>query len=511
MGLLSTSVQSLGLTLQRKSHILEDEKAQDDDDRRPPYRRRRWQLGMGMFIVANLLGSTIQITTLPLPVLSTLQASGLVFNSICATLLLAEPFTRWSFVGTFLVCAGAIMIAIFGAIPEPAHTLTQLLDLLQRRPFVLWMIGQAMIVVIILVAAACLSRCSDMSSNPRVRLSRGLAFGCISGILSAHSLLVAKSAVELLVRTIVDGVNQFNKWQAWAIIAGLIFLALTQLYYLHQGLKLVSTSVLYPLVFCIYNIVAILDGLIYFRQMDKLSLMHGLLIALGTVILLSGVLALSWRINDEQSSAPIPTALAPGLGYVEETDEEYESEASPDDEAEVVVDHIYLLANEPMTPTTKQNTVLGATRAIRKKVRVAETRDEIWNELDDSTPRRVRRNNTFPFPAYDSEAAEEQPNESTALLRRSDVDVHRKHRRRRSTGKGFPGFIPRSSPRGSRRRSSDRPQSAIGGLFKMKWWNNKKWKGEESRSGTAATEIGSNAERLSRSAACGNRNSTMTI
>ena len=32
------------------------------------------QLGMLMFIVANIVGSTIQITTLPLPVLSTLQA-----------------------------------------------------------------------------------------------------------------------------------------------------------------------------------------------------------------------------------------------------------------------------------------------------------------------------------------------------------------------------------------------------------------------------------------------------
>ena len=43
VGLLSTSVQSVGLTLQRKSHLLEEEK-EDDYDRRPPYKRRRWQL-----------------------------------------------------------------------------------------------------------------------------------------------------------------------------------------------------------------------------------------------------------------------------------------------------------------------------------------------------------------------------------------------------------------------------------------------------------------------------------
>lgn len=36
------------------------------------------QLGMLMFVTSNLLGSTIQITTLPLPVLSTLQAVRLI-------------------------------------------------------------------------------------------------------------------------------------------------------------------------------------------------------------------------------------------------------------------------------------------------------------------------------------------------------------------------------------------------------------------------------------------------
>jgi hypothetical protein len=73
VGLISTSLQAIGLTLQLKSHLLEDEK-HPYDVRRPPYKRRRWQVGMGMFVVSNIVGSTIQITTLPLPVLSTLQA-----------------------------------------------------------------------------------------------------------------------------------------------------------------------------------------------------------------------------------------------------------------------------------------------------------------------------------------------------------------------------------------------------------------------------------------------------
>lgn len=407
-----------------------------------------------MFLISNLVGSTIQITTLPLPVLSTLQASGLVFNSICATLILGEPFTRWSLGGTLLVASGAILIAIFGAIPEPAHSLDQLLILLGRRPFVVWMILQALLVIAIVVVAASLGRLPSIASSPRIRLLRGLAYGSISGILSAHSLLVAKSAVELLVRTIVDRHNQFNRWQSWAILIGLVVLALTQLYFLHRGLKLVSTSVLYPLVFCIYNIIAILDGLIYFKQTDRLSVLHACLIALGTAILLSGVLALSWRLSDEQTQPAVSqSALAPGLGFVDDTDNDESSDSLAADE-EAASQHQALLDGEPMTPTTKLDAVLGATRHVRKTVRLTEA-DEIWGELQDDDAKAAS-----PRPQVD-----EEPDESTALLRSNTMT---RKKRRRSTG--FPGFIPRPSPRHSRRRS----QGALGGLWKMRWWDKNK-------------------------------------
>ena len=203
-----------------------------------------------------------------------------MFNSICATLILGEPFTRWSLGGTLLVCAGAVLIAIFGAIPEPAHNLDQLLELLRRRQFILWIVAQAILVVAIITSAKALKYMNPWSRNsPRMRLWRGMAYGAVSGILSAHSLLVAKSAVELLVRTIIDRHNEFNRWESWVILLSLLALALTQLYYLHRGLKLCSTSILYPFVFCVYNIIAILDGLIYFDQSSRLSLLHAMLVS----------------------------------------------------------------------------------------------------------------------------------------------------------------------------------------------------------------------------------------
>ncbi|MCJ1484515.1 hypothetical protein MMC06_004686 [Schaereria dolodes] len=508
VGLLSTSVQSLGLTLQRKSHILEDEK-DIQDGRRPPYRRRRWQLGMLMFVVSNLLGSTIQITTLPLPVLSTLQASGLVFNSICATLILGEPFTRWSLGGTILVCGGAILIAIFGAIGEPAHSLDQLLALLGRRQFVIWMICQAVLVLAIISGARSLKYVTLWISNsPRMKLFRGMAYGCISGILSAHSLLVAKSAVELLVRTIVDRKNQFNRWQSWIILLGLLALALSQLYYLHRGLKLCSTSILYPFVFCVYNIIAILDGLIYFHQTSRLSLLHALLIALGTLILLTGVLALSWRLNNDPVTRPavVQTPLTSGMSSApEDSDSEAETtfQTTPHgDEESLTLDHSPLLNGNGKgsgkhrdwhtpTPTTKDNDLLSVTRNRRKGMTEA---DEIWGELEDETPELLspfsrRRSSARSTPSRLRSSGTldgvGEPNEGTALLARSGTGrSYRDTRWWRSVPEGD----PRAWRKGSQAQGQGQTQEALGGWWKMRWWTGSKGDKDGRREGSARDE-----------------------
>jgi hypothetical protein len=301
------------------------------------------------------------------------------------------------------------LIAVFGAIGEPAHSLDQLLELLQRRNFVLWMVGTAVIVLVILLVSKSLkllasphrSRHTSIGhtwtphipmSPSRVRLIRGLCYGLISGILSAHSLLLAKSAVELLVRTIVDRVNQFNRWQSWVILLAMITLALTQLYFLHRGLKLCSTSILYPFVFCIYNIIAILDSLIYFRQLSQLAGFHAGLIALGTVVLLSGVLCLSWRLEVIDSHAsvtvvgPSQTGLGPGMAVFEENPHSPREVGGEDEELRIGERQPLLQASHPPHGSPHRRTPsLPLVSSIPQQTPTAGIDPaSIWAELDDS-------------------------------------------------------------------------------------------------------------------------------
>jgi len=244
--IITSLIQSLGLTLQRKSHV--NEESLLPHQRRRPFRRGLWRLGLAIFLASNILGSTVQITTLPLVILAPLQASGLIFNAILASLLLHEEFTRLSFLGTLLVSVGAGLIAGFGALEEPSHNLPELLAMFERMPFLIWMSVQLGIVVMILVVSRLLlisirrksalmdkaglgfmaiSSLAVGTTIKRLKIVRGCILGCLSGLISAHCLLLAKTAVELIIRTITDK-NQFSHWQSWMIVLTLLILELAQ-------------------------------------------------------------------------------------------------------------------------------------------------------------------------------------------------------------------------------------------------------------------------------------------
>lgn len=503
VGLLSTCVQSIGLTLQRKSHMLEDEK-EDYEPRVPPYRRRRWQIGMLLFLIANIVGSSIQITTLPLPLLSTLQASGLVFNSLLASLLLKEPWTLRTGYGTALVAAGAVLISLFSALPEPDHNLAQLLDLLAKPDFLVWFILSIAFVLAVLLMTWTLHLCvrSYRTESPRILLINGMSFGLVSGILSAHALLLAKSAVELIGRSLSDHKNQFTSYQPWLLVLAFLFLSLSQLYYLHLGLKLISTSILYPFVFCIYNIVAILDGLIYFRQMDRLSPLHAGLIALGTVLLLGGVLALSWRLQDDEDAerpamikAEIPqTVLAPGMGFVGEPDSETNESGSvvtDDDESEEEASERTGLVRKPLHRSStapkrvsSQASVHSHHRFAKHRHRAATLKEvrDIWDALGDTD---------------EHYGTMTRPRSSTSEALRTTSPSHKRQQRRRrlSAGKALEPqsgdeddpdnhealvrrsrTMPSTSHSRSRRKSGQRHAGSalFSDLLKSDWWRTKR-------------------------------------
>ncbi|KAG0005225.1 hypothetical protein BGZ79_006145 [Entomortierella chlamydospora] len=175
------------------------------------------------------------------------------------------------------------MIGLFGIVPEPSHSLEDLIQLWKRPSFIIYFSLIEFAVVSLLIGNRIVERMlkrnakanlstsqlqyhhlrsgsAASSVNPsmdeysthnkildgrlgklsstRIKSILGISYGCVGGMLSSQALLFAKSAIELLMLTILEGKNQFENPLSWFLVIALITTALLQLYYLNKGLRL---------------------------------------------------------------------------------------------------------------------------------------------------------------------------------------------------------------------------------------------------------------------------------
>lgn len=113
-----------------------------------------------------MLGSLVQIASLPVVILAPLGAVSLLWNAFFARLLLGDVFSPWMVVGTFLIAGGAVLIAIFGIVPEPTHSLDDLLALFRRPTFVAYfsLLGAVVVISLAIVSFSYLYTVATYSS-----------------------------------------------------------------------------------------------------------------------------------------------------------------------------------------------------------------------------------------------------------------------------------------------------------------------------------------------------------
>lgn len=116
-------------------------------------RRPLWIIGFAVYISSNVFGSVFQIGALPIVVLAPLGGVSLLWNSLLAHFLLGEGFSNSMMAGTVLIATGAVLIAVFGVVPEEYHDLDDLLRLWAREPFVVFFTLVCLSVTITLVTA----------------------------------------------------------------------------------------------------------------------------------------------------------------------------------------------------------------------------------------------------------------------------------------------------------------------------------------------------------------------
>ncbi|AWU76505.1 uncharacterized protein C5L36_0C04380 [Pichia kudriavzevii] len=341
---VSSAAQSIGLILQRKSYL---SPSSESSSSWYNTNRQLWHLGLFLFLSANIFGSSIQITSLPLILLSPLQSIGLVFNTLFHSILLDEEFTDYSLYGSILIALGAVLTAYTGGyLVEPDHNLSQFLQFARGSLFRSWVFSNVAIVSILsawillinsqlnrnfitlslhnnqFLIARWLTALFSLSPQELQKL-KGCLYGSISGILSAYSLLMAKSSIDILIDTFSNkNWTSLLNFSAFSIVLIFVSLGLSQLFLLNKGLQNISTSILYPLVFFIFNLTSISNSLIFYQQLDQITIFLFLSLLVGSLSIISGVFLLSKNKCQDQ---PIKLPTSPASVAPSPTDSHYVS------------------------------------------------------------------------------------------------------------------------------------------------------------------------------------------
>lgn len=334
VAVISSGIQSLGITLQRKSHLLHIQYLPLDappneqqiniihlNHQQQKYKRNMWLFGFLLFIVANVLGSIIQISTLPLIILSPLQSIGLIFNSLLSCMLLpGDQFTTKLWLGTGIIAVGASIIAYNGNVPplsqpEPLPNIDErfhaILEKLSNPNFAIWFVSTFVLIGILLlinytylnkriIQHPVILRSDLVIKCNKYQFMKGINYGIISGTLTAHTFLFAKSLIDVIIETILhekfSNIFSISNSLPYVLLAVMLTIVGMQLTAFNLGLAQISTSILYPLCFLIYNLMNLINDLIFNSLIANHRMKISLLIwvILGLIGVLCGVVILSW-------------------------------------------------------------------------------------------------------------------------------------------------------------------------------------------------------------------------
>ncbi|CEP12082.1 hypothetical protein [Parasitella parasitica] len=302
VSVITNLVQSFAMAFQRKSHIFNDA-VFPVEARKHALKRPMWVISFATFLTANIIGSIFSIGYLPIVILAPIGAMGLVFNAIAAKIVL----------GTLLIVVGALLVGLFGVIPEPDHDIDDLIRLYKKPAFIAYFSVLEFVIITGLLTTHYFERMYHLMESaaiPPTNMGKfigkwvtmddlkkycGISYGVLSGNISSQSILFAKSGLELIILSVVFDKNQLQYALTWILLVMMVLTAILQLYYLNKGLQLCDTVIMIPLSSCTFNVSCLFNGLVYYDQWNRIVWWHLLFVMFGVAVTICGVLLISWR------------------------------------------------------------------------------------------------------------------------------------------------------------------------------------------------------------------------
>ncbi|KAF7296143.1 hypothetical protein MKEN_01429600 [Mycena kentingensis (nom. inval.)] len=349
--LLASILNAAGLNLSKYDHVRMSAvpKAQRGGF------RPLWALGMLLYILSQVLGSTLALEYMRAEYVAPLGSSSLVFNFLFARFLVGTQVTKTDIYGTIVVILGVIGIVAFGSINSGLGSETDvdhLTALWRRGGWLGYFFVMSFSLIFLIVATyrldAVLAARADLDSDPhavgrqrRVPRSQnavlrmaetirerwdwamglltewlvywtepkdettiawtlGIGWACCGGGLAGGCLVFAKATVKLISGSLSHE-NAGNQLGHAAPIFTILLLAATavmQIICLNRGLAIYDSTLVVPVFYGVYTAAGWLNSLIFNNEVDSYQPWTLFLIFVSIFVLISGVVLLTHKKPD---------------------------------------------------------------------------------------------------------------------------------------------------------------------------------------------------------------------
>ncbi|KAF9430997.1 hypothetical protein BGZ76_000630 [Entomortierella beljakovae] len=336
VSLLASVMNAAGLNLLKLDHVKNS--ALPSERQRNECGRPMWHVGLYLYIISQLAGSTVALNFLKTQWVAPLGSIALIFNFVFARVLVGTQITRNDVYGTIVVMASVIWIVVFGGMNssgdfEENLTLEFLKGLFARAAFIIYFsILNAIIFAFLALgmyaywAISLDDESGQLRKNMKKKLTNilgtnrfarasgltlegdegleaeardlrlkkvvAMIMSACGGLLASETLLLAKSGVKLITSTL-GGDNQFNDNMSYFILFVLVFTAILQVYCLNTGLKLYDSVLVVPTFYGFYTAFGLINSIVYLDQLGDYEPWVLLLVLVGITVLIYGVRMLS--------------------------------------------------------------------------------------------------------------------------------------------------------------------------------------------------------------------------
>ncbi|GJJ06567.1 hypothetical protein Clacol_000760 [Clathrus columnatus] len=319
--------------------------------RRPDWLRPLWLLGMLLYALSQLVGSTLALEFMRAEYVAPLGSTSLIFNFLFASVLIGTPVTSTDVYGTVIIVFGVIGIVLFGSINSGLSNdmdITRLNRLWGRAGWLSFFILMTIVLFILYICVsqldAVLVARADISSVPfsgengsrqparpksgpasyvfalgtkykaivtwvydkleqwtsahsdkQIAWTLGIGWACCGGGLAGGCLVFAKVCVKLISGSLShqNTGNQFGHFTAILTFILLAVTAIFQIICLNRGLRVYDSTLVVPVFYGVYTASGFLNSLIFNDQVDAYQTWDLFLIFLSIVVLIGGVVLLT--------------------------------------------------------------------------------------------------------------------------------------------------------------------------------------------------------------------------